>query len=74
MPPNTPPSQNQQTGTYYKGRLGLPTNYDFNSNIRRIQPGPRFRNGMMRPKHFRGKIFFSLYVHDSEQMSGAEIS
>ena len=22
MPPNTPPSQNQQTGTYYKGRLG----------------------------------------------------
>ena len=57
MPPNTPPSQNQQTGTYYKGRLGLPTNYDFNSNIRRIQPGPRFRNGMMRPKHFRGKIF-----------------
>ena len=55
VPPISPQNQNNpQSGTYYKGRLGLPTNYDFNTNVRRIQPGPRFRNGMMRPRHFRG--------------------
>ena len=38
-------------GAYYRGRLGLPSPV-FNVHTRRIQPGPRFRNEMMRPKHF----------------------
>ena len=40
-------------GAYYRGRLGLPSPV-FNVHTRRIQPGPRFRNEMMRPKHFSG--------------------
>ena len=44
----------RQQGAYYRGRLGLP-NPVFNVHTRRIQPGPRFRNEMVKPKHFRGK-------------------
>lgn len=43
----------EHPGSYYTGRLGLPTPA-FNTKKRRLNPGPRFRNGMMRPKHFRG--------------------
>ena len=46
--------QPQQSGSYYTGRVGLPTPV-FNLDVRRKQPGPRFRNEMLLPKRFRGK-------------------
>ena len=57
--PESPPFIGQKQfirpdGNYYEGRLGIPRPV-FNSNIRKIQPGPRFRNAMLRPKHFGGK-------------------
>ena len=44
-----------QSGSYYTGRVGLPTPV-FNLDVQRRQPGPRFRNEMLLPKRFRGKI------------------
>ena len=46
--------QPQQSGSFYTGRVGLPTPV-FNLDVRRKQPGPRFRNEMLLPKRFRGK-------------------
>ena len=54
IPVRTVQRPQNQPGNFYTGRLGLPTN-TFNVNVRKIQPGPRFRNGMLKPKHFRGK-------------------
>ena len=51
--------QPQQSGSYYTGRVGLPTPV-FNLDVRRKQPGPRFRNEMLLPKRFRGKKTFLM--------------
>ena len=50
------PYVQQQSGSYYTGRVGLPTPV-FNLDVRRKQPGPRFRNEMLLPKRFRGNFF-----------------
>ena len=47
-------------GAYYRGRLGLPSPV-FNVHTRKIHPGPRFRNEMMRPKHFTGELLLAMY-------------
>ena len=52
------PYVQQQSGSYYTGRVGLPTPV-FNLDVQRRQPGPRFRNEMLLPKRFRGKICFN---------------
>ena len=63
----------RQQGAYYRGRLGLP-NPVFNVHTRRIQPGPRFRNEMVKPKHFRGKKNgFFLVISDSDSVFIGEL-
>ena len=44
-------------GERYKGRLGIPSTPNYKLHSRRLQPGPRFRNGMNIPKHLSGKSY-----------------
>ena len=61
------PYVQQQSGSYYTGRVGLPTPV-FNLDVRRKQPGPRFRNEMLLPKRFRGNFFNEMNLQTDSNL------